>query len=206
MAKLSIAVCVYNQEDLILRALDSIPNREDIEIVIINDGSTDGTDAAISSWKENIYRYSVKYISYKDNRGIGYARNRALKECTGEYMATLDSDDYFITENFEKVIECLDGADIVYHNLQINDGSIYYLQENTNRMWCAFTCKCVKRSLFEGLEFKEQHRIAEDWFMNEELLKKNPSKLYTGIVAYHYNWPREGSLCWLSSHKEEEDD
>lgn len=202
MVKLSIAVCVYNQQELILRALQSIPNRDDIEVVIVNDGSTDGTESAILSWKENPHLFSVKYISFKENRGIGFARNEALKACTGEYMATLDSDDYFITDKFNQVISQLNGYDIVYHNLQRNDGTIYYLSENTNHLWCAFTCKCVKRTLFEGLEFKEEHKIAEDWFMNEELLKKNPRELFTNITAYHYDWPREGSLCWVASQEQ----
>ena len=201
MVKLSIAVCVYNQHELILRALQSIPNRNDIEVVIVNDGSNDGTEASIFSWMENSHNFSVKYIKNETNRGIGYTRNVALQNCTGEYMATLDSDDYFITDKFEKVMDCLDGSDIVWHNLQNNSGAIYYLNESTDRMWCAFTTKCVKRSLFEGLEFKEEHRICEDYFMNEELFKKNPTKRYTNIVAYHYNWPREGSLCWQQSNK-----
>lgn len=201
MVKLSIAVCVYNQQELILRALQSIPNRNDIEVVIVNDGSNDGTEASIFSWMENSRNFSVKYIKNETNRGIGYTRNVALQNCTGEYMATLDSDDYFITDKFEKVIDCLDGSDIVWHNLQINNGTIYYLSEGTNRIFCAFTTKCVKRSLFEGLEFKEEYKFAEDWYMNEELLNKNPKKRYTNITAYHYNWPREGSLCWQQSNK-----
>lgn len=201
MVKLSIAVCVYNQQELILRALQSIPNRNDIEVVIVNDGSNDGTEALIFSWIENSHNFSVKYIKNETNRGIGYTRNVALQNCTGEYMATLDSDDYFITDKFEKVIDCLDGSDIVWHNLQINNGTIYYLSEGTNRIFCAFTTKCVKRSLFEGLEFKEEYKFAEDWYMNEELLNKNPKKRYTNITAYHYNWPREGSLCWQQSNK-----
>ena len=202
MIKLSIAVCVYNQENLILRALNSIPDREDIEVVIVNDGSTDRTDESVRSWMKNQHKYSVRYLPFDQNKGIGFARNEALKACTGEYMATLDSDDYFITKEFEKVMLYLDGsADIVYHNLQINDGTIYYLQESTMRLFCAFTDKCVKKSLFDGLEFKEEHRIAEDWFMNEDILSKNPKQRFTNITAYHYNWPREGSLCWLASNK-----
>lgn len=202
MAKLSIAVCVYNQEKLILRALQSIPEREDIEVVIVNDGSTDRTDESIRSWIGGEHKYSVRYLPFEENRGIGFARNEALKACTGEYMQTLDSDDYFITREFEKVMLYLDGsADIIWHNLEINDGTIYFLHEGTCRLFCAFTDKCVKRSLFDGLEFKEEHKFAEDWFMNEEILKKNPKKRFTNITAYHYNWPREGSLCWLQTNK-----
>jgi len=203
MVKLSIAVCVYNQEELILRALQSIPEREDIEVVIVNDGSTDRTDDIIKSWREWQHKFAINYIYYPENRGIGYARNEALKASTGEWFGTLDSDDYFYTYDYEKVIAQLDDRyDIVYHNLVNNEGTVYYLSDITNRIWCAFTTKCVKKSLFEGLEFKEEHKFAEDLYMNEDLLKKNPKKLYTNITAYHYNWPREGSICWQQSNKE----
>ena len=199
MIKLSIAVCVYNQENLILQALHSIPEREDIEVVIVNDGSTDRTDAVIQSWRAGQHKFGINYICYPENRGIGYARNVALKACIGEYVGTLDSDDFFYTSKYEQIIGLLDGTDIVYLNIQRNDGVIYYLNESTNRLYCAFHTKCVKRSLFDGLEFKEEHKIAEDWFMNEDLLAKNPTMKFTNITAYHYNWPREGSLCWLAS-------
>ena len=203
MVKLSIAVCVYNQEELILRALQSIPEREDIEVVIVNDGSTDHTEDSIKSWMANPHRYSIKYVPFTENRGIGFARNEALKASTGIWFGTLDSDDYFYTYDYEKVIAQLDERyDIVYHNLVNNEGTVYYLADNTDRLWCAFTTKCVKKSLFDGLEFKEEYKFAEDWFMNEDLLAKNPKKLYTNITAYHYNWPREGSICWQQSHKE----
>lgn len=55
--KLSVVVPVYNQEDLILRALYSIPNREDIEVVIVNDGSTDNTHNKIM---EFLYDKEIK--------------------------------------------------------------------------------------------------------------------------------------------------
>ena len=133
MIKLSVTVCVYNQQNLILQALQSIPEREDIEVVIVNDGSTDGTDASIRSWRDGHHKFRINYIYYPDNKGIGYARNVALKACTGEYVGTLDSDDFFYTSKYEQIINLLDGTDIVYLNIQRNDGVIYYLNESTNR-------------------------------------------------------------------------
>ena len=50
MKKLSIIVPVYNQENLIIRALDSIPKREDIEVIVVNDGSTDSTLEKVAQW------------------------------------------------------------------------------------------------------------------------------------------------------------
>lgn len=200
MTKLSIAVCVFNQENLILRALQSIPEREDIEVVVVNDGSTDHTESLVKTWMSWPHKYSIKYLPFSENRGIGFARNEALKASTGEYFGTLDSDDYFYTYDYEKVIDSIKDQDIVYLNLVNNEGMVYALSDSTNRLWCAFTNKCVKKTLFEGLEFKEEHKVSEDWFMNEDLLAKNPKLYFTGITAYHYNWPREGSLCWLASN------
>lgn len=63
MKKLSIIVPVYNQQDLIIRALESIPKRKDIEVVIVNDGSTDNTYNRCLKWMLEEQELKVKICS-----------------------------------------------------------------------------------------------------------------------------------------------
>lgn len=102
MPKVSIIVPVYNVEKYIERCLDSLVNQtlKDIEIIIVNDGSTDGS-------KEKIQEYINKYknIVYleKENGGLSSARNYGIPYAKGEYIGFVDSDDYVELTMYEKM-------------------------------------------------------------------------------------------------------
>lgn len=102
MPKVSIIVPVYNVEKYIERCLDSLVNQtlKDIEIIIVNDGSTDGS-------KEIIQKYLNKYknIVYleKENGGLSSARNYGIPYAKGEYIGFVDSDDYVELTMYEKM-------------------------------------------------------------------------------------------------------
>lgn len=191
---MSIIVCVWNQEELVIRALDSIPERDDIEVIVVDDGSTDNSLRAVTEYAESRRKPHIRVFSMGEDVGVGLTRNRGMDLATGEYVHHLDSDDYLITEMYEKAMECLDGSDIVYIDLEINDGTVFRLNPDTKRIWCAFTTKFVRRKFIGDLRCPPK-RHAEDWYFNEELQKKNPSEVFTHITAYHYNHPRKGSLC-----------
>lgn len=104
MPKVSVIVPVYNVENYIEKCLDSLVNQtlQDIEIIVVNDGSTDGS-------KDKIQKYLQKYdnIKYleKENGGLSDARNFGMPHATGEYIAFLDSDDYVELDIYEKMYE-----------------------------------------------------------------------------------------------------
>ena len=105
MPNVSVIVPVYNVEKYIDRCLDSLINQtlEDIEIIIVNDGSTDDSEKII---KEYIKKYPQKFIYLKkDNGGLSDARNYAIPYVNGEYLAFLDSDDYIEKETYKKMYE-----------------------------------------------------------------------------------------------------
>lgn len=94
----SIIIPVYNAESTLRRCLDSIVNRSfsDYELLLINDGSTDGSDAIC---REYAYKYKqIRYFS-KENGGVSSARNIGLEQSHGEYILFVDSDDY-VSENY----------------------------------------------------------------------------------------------------------
>src|SRR2546425_6789214 len=90
---LTIAICTFNRADLLPRSLDSVRNQmrtsADLEIMIVDNGSTDHTRDMVAEVQAEDSR--VRYV-VEPNAGISHARNRALREARGEYLAFLDDD------------------------------------------------------------------------------------------------------------------
>ena len=193
--KLSILSAFWNEEQYVDKLLDSIPRRPDIEIICRDDASTDGTYAKLLAYKEAHPELNLTVLHDDVNHGAFYNGNRLLEAATGEYIHFIDGDDYVITDRYSAAIDWLDGkADCVYINLEINSGMVFFLCEGNRHGFCAPSTKFVRREFAKGIKFKEDEKNAGDWFYNEELLARNPVSVYTGITAYRYNHPREGSI------------
>lgn len=100
--KVSVIVPVYNVQDYLERCLDSLVHQtlEEIEILVVDDGSTDGSPEIIRRYQE---RYPQIRMFSKKNGGLSDARNYALPYATGEYVGYVDSDDYVEHDMFEKL-------------------------------------------------------------------------------------------------------
>ena len=122
MIKLSIIVPIYNGAEFIVRALDSIPKRDDIEVLCIDDGSTDDTFQILSSYD----RLPIKIFHNQKNMGIGYSSNIGLTNATGEYITGLDIDDYFLTDIFNECLNEIELGAIDIYNFKYleNNGDI----------------------------------------------------------------------------------
>lgn len=99
----SVIIPVYNSEKTIARCLNSIAaqNREDVQIIVINDGSTDSSDSIIREFAD---RYpQILYIS-QENAGVSRARNTGLDAAKGTYITFVDSDDY-VREDYFQVLD-----------------------------------------------------------------------------------------------------
>lgn len=94
MNKFSIIVPVYNTESYLVRCLDSILNQtyDNYEIIIVNDGSTDGSKKIITDYQKQ-YPEKIKVIN-KKNGGLSSARNKGVSKADGDYILFVDSDDY----------------------------------------------------------------------------------------------------------------
>ena len=195
--KASILIPVYNQEKLVIKALDNLPRRNDIEVLVRDDGSTDGTLANLLAYRVENPGLNLGVYSNGKNRGVAYTKNRLLEVAQGEYIHIHDSDDHVDTRLYNSVIDLLNDADIYCMDLIVNDGSTYHVNEQTYRLYCAQIARFIRREFAEGLAFPEEIRAGDDGYYAEALLKRNPVTVYTGIPAYHYNFPREGSLCDL---------
>lgn len=200
--KLSVVIPVYNQESLIERAIRSIPRRDDIEIIVIDDGSTDDTWNKLVTIGIELNDPNFIVLHNSKNMGVGYTVNRGLDIADGEYIVLLGSDDYFYEDEFLKAMEQLDGTDLVYFDLKINDGTIFKLTEESKRNLCGST-KFMRRA-FVGDTRNPDIRQGEDWYFYDDLLKKKPTERFTNLIVKHYNYPRKGSLTYIAVHGEKE--
>ncbi len=201
MIKLSVLIPVWNQEELVINALEHLPRRDDIEVLVRDDGSTDNTLSNLRKYKEDHPELNLTVVANKGNKGVAWTKNRLLKAAKGEWFHVHDSDDWVYTNLYNKMItewltNCKD-ADVVCMDLEINGGVRYPLNENTQRVYCAQISRFIKRDFVKGMTFPENIRAGDDWYFAEELLTRNPKIVYSGVMAYHYNYPREGSLSYL---------
>ena len=115
MKKVSVIVPFYNVEEYIEKCIKSLVEQslEDIEIILVNDGSKDGSEEIAKKYKSK-YPNKIVYLK-KENGGLSDARNYALPYATGEYIAFLDSDDYVEEEMYKEMYETaiMDRADMV---------------------------------------------------------------------------------------------
>ena len=114
MPVVSIIIPVYNTEKYLRRCLDSVCSQtlKDIEIICVDDGSTDGSAAILAEYAARDPR--IKVITQK-NAGAGAARNVGIEVATGEYVGFVDSDDFVDGDFYEKLLE--PHQDVVLGNL-----------------------------------------------------------------------------------------
>lgn len=198
--KITVIIPVFNQEELVIRALDSIPARNDIEIIVIDDASIDNTWNNLLEYREKHFEEKNILLLYnEDNKGVGYTVNKGYDVANGEYIVLLGSDDYF-TEEFEESLKELDGTDLIYFNLEDNEGNIWKI-DNVSKNTYVGSVKFMRRD-FIGDTRCPEIRATEDLYFYQELMKKKPTEKYLDVALKHYNYPRENSLTWLNQRGE----
>lgn len=115
----SVIVPVYNVEPYIEACIDSVRGQtcSDWELILVNDGSTDGSGGICDAYASRDDRIRV---IHKDNGGQSSARNAGLSQARGSYVLFLDSDDYFLSDTFLQAVqeEALSGCDLVLYKYQ----------------------------------------------------------------------------------------
>lgn len=121
MPKVSVVIPFYNGKEFIAQAINGILRQTytDYEIIVMDDGSSDDSKKALECFDGKI-----RYF-YQQNKGISSARNRAIKEAKGEYIALLDQDDIWYPEKLQKQVELMEKN----KNLGLIYGDCHYINE-----------------------------------------------------------------------------
>ena len=134
MPKVSVIIPVYNVENYLRKCLDSVINQtlKDIEIICVDDGSTDGSGAILDKYAQKDERIRV---IHQKNQGLGAARNVGIDLAKGEYIYFIDSDDYVAKNALEILFQTIenDRSDMVYGGVKcIGDVSAEELKNKQN--------------------------------------------------------------------------
>ena len=216
---LTIIIPMYNCEDYIDRCIESIINQKDIsvEIVLINDGSTDNTLSKVLKYC-NEYE-NIKLINQK-NRGVSYARNIGIENANGKYILFVDSDDYLIKDSLQSILKMAkEDYDIIRFSYVIKNKNkeqrviFEEMEYNTydekkifinnflsnsyeNMVWG----QLIKKDLLKNVMFDEKIFYAEDFLFNYELYEKATKIKYTSKIVYSYE-KNEKSITMNFSNK-----
>lgn len=115
MAKISVIITVYNLDDYISRSVKSVIQQtfDDLELIVVDDGSTDDSLNKINEFAKKDKRISVIHT---ENHGVSEARNTGLKQASGDWVLFVDGDDFLLNDALEKMWEKTDNCDIVVCN------------------------------------------------------------------------------------------
>lgn len=174
--KVSVIIPAYNAEGYISRMLESILNQtyDNIECIIIDDGSTDNTYKTIKQYKEKfVKKRKILKLLHQENKGQAAALNLGLKQVTGEYIIWADSDDYFELDAFEAMVDCLEknkDRDLVRAN------AVTRLEDNI-------------KEIYEKREQKDytQKNILDDYI----IAKQDKIPTYIGIIMTRFSYFKE---------------
>lgn len=214
MPKISVIMTVYNLEYYVKRAVESVMVQTfpDFELIVINDGSDDGSAALLNELARQDSRMQVIHT---ENRGVARARNTGIEQASGEWLAFLDGDDFYYPHALETMYAKTDGCDIVVANFEQvfaeHMGPPFYhlpTEEEANRadrlegffaarleIGDSAMNKLYRRAFVmeSGVRFEPREEIfAEDSFFNAQLLRDaGRIRVADRVVAGYYQ--RQGS-------------
>lgn len=203
--KVSIIIPAYNIAPYLKRCLESVRKQtyEELEVIIVDDGSTDQTGKIADFFAENDKRF---HVIHKENGGVSAARKTGLEQADGEYIGFVDGDDYIEPEMYEKLIELAleydsdiahcgyqmvfpDRVDLYYGTKQLKVQDTYTgvrdLLEG-NLIEPGLWNKIYRRKLFDEIEYNENIVINEDLLLNYFLFHRSEKAVFIDIPYYHY--------------------
>ena len=210
--KISVIVPIYNVEQYLRKCIDSIINQtyKNLEIILVDDGSTDGSGEICNKYEQQDERIRV---IHKKNGGAADARNKGLEVITGKFVSFVDSDDWIEYNFYENMIEqaIKYNADIVVSNYNYvsdngdiicryekNDKVRYNTEEAMNEMihdgfiQAVIWNKLYLKSCIKDIRFKVG-KICEDEFFTYKIIANAKEVVYNSKPLYFYR-KREGSV------------
>ena len=220
-ADISIIVPCYNAQRHLGVCLESLKAQKgpSLEMIFIDDGSTDDTAAMLDAFAAADARAKVVHVA---NGGVSAARNRGLDMATGRYIAFVDADDVLEENSLQKLLDYADceGAQIVSANHVLFDEEkgaripvdippveqlpdriveeIIHMHRIYNNIWN----KLYDRALFDGVRLDERVRIGEDALLNMQLFLRARRVAHLDQYTYVYRVHGGSAMAGVRSHSE----
>lgn len=203
---ISVIIPVYNVEQYLDRCLQSVVNQtyKNLEIILVDDGSTDSSGKICDDWKKKDDRI---YVVHKSNGGLSSARNAGMKKMTGKYVAFIDSDDWIELNMYEELINLLKENP----NCEVAQGDFYSSKNenvvkqpsvkieiwNKQKMFKYFFRvdgeksntgvwnKVIKVEILQGFSFVDT--LNEDVEASYELFHRANNMVVSNQIYYRYN-------------------
>lgn len=214
--KISVVVPVYNVEDYLDRCVKSIISQtyENLEVILVDDGSPDGSPVMCDSWAQKDPR--IKVI-HKPNGGVSSARNAALDAATGDFIGFVDSDDWIENDFYELLMKSLaeNGSDIAfcgycvversgekkgYKNLldsSICDRNRYLYNVVSGGDGGFIWNKLFRAKLFDGVRFSDEIVYSEDLLFNFVISQKAGKISFVNEEKYNYFHKYLSGYAWV---------
>ena len=207
MCEISVIIPVYNTEAFVRRCVDSVLRQmyRDFEVILVDDGSSDGSLALCHDMAANDSRVVVLHQA---NSGASVARNKGLDAARGEWVMFVDSDDWIEPDMLETMMDVANGN----QKVQVVQTRVPWDMKNQlgNRSysgpeavkcllegsWWGPFCKLIKRSALANVRFPER-TISEDYLFNYRLFSQIDELYYLDECFYHRE-DRSGSLSKIS--------
>lgn len=218
---LSVIIPIYNVKNYLDRCLESVvcQTYQDMEIILVDDASTDGSDIICDSWREKDSR--IRVIHKAENAGHGPARNTGVEESTGSLLAFLDADDWWEPDYAEKMILLQEKyqADIVICDIWYESDSkkelseirmeaeqVYCPTESRNLINIARTFlwgKLYRMAFYKQLEISQPSLGFDDLAVVPFIVAKAEKLVRYPKPLYHYLRHREGNTVDNEKYLEE---
>jgi len=203
---ISVIVPAYNNAPWLPRCLDSLlaQTHENLEIIVVNDGSTDDTASVLDSYAAK--HDCIKAI-HKENGGVTSARLRGAAEAKGDWIGFIDGDDEIEPQMYAHLLKNAHahGADISHcgHQILFPDGRVSFVHNSGvlrvqdhltgvrdildgGEVDSSLCTKLYRRKLFEGLKMDLSIKNNEDYLMNYHLFSKAETSVFEDFCPYHY--------------------
>lgn len=221
---ISVIIPAFNTADYIGKAITSALDQTliNLEIIVVDDASTDNTLQLINSFKDE----RLKVLVNAQNLGAGGSRNRALKAAKGEWVAVLDSDDWYAPERLEKLLKIAEDkkADMVADDLHlIRDGEnspwstliresgesittlkkiepVYYVETDVygrKGLHLGISKPLFRRSFLieNNIDYNPNIKVTQDFWLTLQCLVRG-ANFFLEPTAYYYYRSRQGSLVY----------
>lgn len=217
---ISIIIPVYNVEKYLLDCLASLDRQnftDDVEILLLDDGSTDDS---LSLCKKKANQDNRYYVYHHDNRGVAYTRNRGLQLAKGRYIAWIDPDDYIVDDWYASIKKCLEKkCDLIFFDYYIykeNKSKMIFYDKYSrmisreelfcelaigDKMQSHLVTKIMPKSYYFGEKtFNNKLSYCEDYEAMVRIMEKAEKIFYFHKPLYVYR-QREGSIVNANNEK-----